>query len=240
MEDASEPVLLDVRERGVPLRVRLGFGGGEIFLGLEGEVPVHDAGAAEHHGGGGRVGGGLDDDPDDGRADEAERVGQAQQLAPPPPALPGARPRGGDHDQEASALAVGVALLVLVAHVHRGAADTERIAGGRGRRKGGARVDVDGDAGGGEAVPGTVRRVRGGGGGLPGGGRGGREAGEEAHDEAEGEVEQRFLPQVCAAAGPALLVGPVRRRRRRHRERARAHGRAAGAPRGSCCCCSCC
>jgi hypothetical protein len=68
VQDAGESVLLDVRERGVPLHVSLGVGGGEVVLGLEGEVPVHDAGALEHLGGGGRVGGGLDDDPDDGRA----------------------------------------------------------------------------------------------------------------------------------------------------------------------------
>jgi hypothetical protein len=218
VQDAGESVLLDMRERGVPLHVSLGVGGGEVVLGLEGEVPVHDAGAAEHLSGGGRVGGGLDDDPDDGRAHEAQRVGEAQQLAPAAAALPGAGARGGDHDQEA---ALGGVLLV-VAQVHRGAGG-ERIGGLRGRRQGGARVD--GHAGGGEAVPGTVRRVvlGGGGGGLPGGGGGRREAREEAHDEAEGEVEQCLLPQV--AAGPPLL-GPVRRR---HRHRARAHGRAEAA-----------
>jgi hypothetical protein len=36
-------VLLDVRERGVLLHVSLSIGGGEVVLGLEGEVPVHDA-----------------------------------------------------------------------------------------------------------------------------------------------------------------------------------------------------
>ncbi|PWZ41625.1 GDSL esterase/lipase [Zea mays] len=66
VQDTGESVLLDVRERGVPLHVSLGVGGVEVVLGLEGEVPVHDVGAAEHLGGGGRVGGGLDDDSNDG------------------------------------------------------------------------------------------------------------------------------------------------------------------------------
>jgi hypothetical protein len=210
VQDAGESVLLDMRERGVPLHVSLGVGGGEVVLGLEGEVPVHDAGAAEHLSGGGRVGGGLDDDPDDGRAHEAQRVGQAQQLAPATAPGPGRRPRGGDHDEEAALAALGV----VVAHVHRG----DRGGGGGDRVGGwyqaGARVDVDvdGDAGCCE----TVRRV--GAGGLPGGG--GREAREESHDETEGKVEQRLLPQVAAGAGPPLF-GPVRRRAR---ARARAHG----------------
>lgn len=66
VQDTGESVLLDVRERGVLLHVSLGVGGVEVVLGLEGEVHVHDAGAAEHLGGGGRGGGGLDDDPNDG------------------------------------------------------------------------------------------------------------------------------------------------------------------------------
>ena len=66
VQDTGESVLLNVRELGVLLHVSLGVGGVEVVLGLEGEVPVHDAGAAEHLGGGGRVGGGLDDDPNDG------------------------------------------------------------------------------------------------------------------------------------------------------------------------------
>jgi hypothetical protein len=216
VEDAGEAVLLDVGERGVPLCVRLGGGRGEVLLGLERDVPVHHACTPQHLGRGGRVGDRLHDHPHDGRAHEPQGVRQAQQLGPAPPPLAGARPRGGDHNQQPPR----AGLLVVVAHVNRRPAaaaagpDEPHLASRVGRRRHQVDARVDGDAGGGEVVPGPVRRVLGGG---PPGRRGGREPREEAHDEAEREVEQRLLPEVAA---PALL-GPVRRH---HRHRPGPHG----------------
>ncbi|EEE62159.1 hypothetical protein OsJ_16946 [Oryza sativa Japonica Group] len=70
VDDAGEAVLLDVGERGVALRVRLGVGGGEVLLGPEREVPVHHPRAAQH----------------------LRRRRRVRRGAPPPPTPPAASP----------------------------------------------------------------------------------------------------------------------------------------------------
>jgi hypothetical protein len=68
VDDAVEAVLLDVGERGVPLRVRLGVRGGVVLLRPPRDVPVHDPRGAQHLGRGGRVGRRLHHHPDERRS----------------------------------------------------------------------------------------------------------------------------------------------------------------------------
>ena len=69
-------------ERSVALLVCLGISGGEVLLRLEGDVPVHHAGAPQHLRRGRRVRRRLDPDPHHRQADTPQLVRHRRSPAP--------------------------------------------------------------------------------------------------------------------------------------------------------------
>jgi hypothetical protein len=184
VDDAGEAVVLDVRERDVPLAVpllaRRDVGRREVTLVCE--VAVHEPRGVQHPRRGGYVGRRLHHHPQQRRRHEPQRVRHPRQRRRALARRGGRRLRGSHHHQQrprGRRRGVRQGVLRQQAPVHGGADQVAAPHPASGHRRG--------------SPVGDGRR---------------REAGEEAHDEAEAGMQQRLLPQLrtLLLASPAAVI----------------------------------